>query len=150
MITQIPALIHILLLIDYPHANQLQTELSQGFALLGHLHPGLNWHARTGDKYTAPSTITELHQYHRAYIHKKLAQHRVDPHWQRMAKEIATEVEQGRMAGPFQGPDWLPTPTSPLKEFPHTSQLLPLPHPDPIIAMAFSIEQTGSDAKIGT
>ena len=147
MITQIPALIHILRLIEYPHAEQFNIELSKGFALLGSLHPGLNWHVRTDTKYTTPSSIDELHQYNRTYIHKKLEQNRVDQHWHLMATEIATEVEQGRMAGPFHGPSWLPTNTTALTEFQHTSQLLPLPHPDPIIAMAFSIEQTGSDGK---
>jgi len=147
MITQIPTLIHILDSIHYPHTKQLQQELSQGFSLLGNLHPGLNWHVRTGSKYTCPTSIETLRQHNRVYIHKKLQQNHVDPHWQLMATEIATEVKQGRMAGPFQAPGWLQTKTSPLKKYSHTSNLLPLPHPDPIIAMAFSIEQTGSDGK---
>ena len=147
MITQIPTLIHILDSIQYPHTQQLQQELSQGFTLLGHLHPGLNWHVRTDSKYTCPTSIETLRQHNRTYIHKKLQLNHVDPHWHLMANEIATEVQQGRMAGPFQAPAWLQTNTTPLKEFSHTSTLLPLPHPDPIIAMAFSIEQTGSDGK---
>ena len=147
MITQIPTLIHILDSIQYPHTRQLQQELSQGFTLLGNLHPGLNWHVRTDSKYTCPTSIETLRQNNRAYIHKKLQQNHVDPHWHLMATEIATEVQQGRMAGPFHAPEWLRTNTTPLKEYPHTSSLLPLPHPDPIIAMAFSIEQTGSDGK---
>ena len=81
------------------------------------------------------------------YIHKKLQQQRVDPHWRLMAEEIATEVQQGRMAGPFHGPQWLHHSTTPLLEFEHASTLQPLPHADPIIAMAFSIEQTGSTAR---
>ena len=147
MITQIPTLIHILDSIQYPHTQQLQQELSQGFTLLGHLHPGLNWHVRTDSKYTSPTSIETLRQHNRTYIHKKLQSNQVDPHWHLMANEIATEVQQGRMAGPFQAPAWLQTNTTPLKDYPHTSILLPLPHPDPIIAMAFSIEQTGSDGK---
>ena len=145
--TQIPTLIHILDSIQYPHTQQLQQELSQGFTLLGHLHPGLNWHVRTDSKYTSPTSIETLRQHNRTYIHKKLQSNQVDPHWHLMANEIATEVQQGRMAGPFQAPAWLQTNTTPLKEYSHTSILLPLPHPDPIIAMAFSIEQTGSDGK---
>ena len=147
MITQIPTLIHILDSIHYPHTKQLQQELSQGFSLLGNLHPGLNWHVRADSKYTCPTSIETLRQHNRQYIQKKLQQNHVDPHWQLMATEIATEVQQGRMAGPFQAPEWLQTRTSPLKKYSHTSSLLPLPHPDPIIAMAFSIEQTGSDGK---
>ena len=147
MITQIPALIYILQQIQYPHTEQLQFELSQGFPLLGALHPGLNWHVRTDQKYTTPTSIDQLRQHNQQYIHNKLQQHRIDPHWQLMAKEIATEVQQGRMAGPSHGPTWLQQHTTPLLEFDHTSTLLPLPHPDPIIAMAFSIEQTGSDGK---
>ena len=98
---------------------------------LSWLHPGLNWHVRTGSKYTCPTSIETLRQHNRVYIHKKLQQNHVDPHWQLMATEIATEVKQGRMAGPFQAPGWLQTKTSPLKKHSHTSNLLPLPHPDP-------------------
>ena len=118
-----------------------------GLQLIGALHPGLNWHVRTDQKYTAPTSLDELRQHNREYIHKKLQQQRVDPHWRLMADEIAKEVQQGRMAGPFHGPQWLHHPTTPLLEFEHTSTLQPLPHTDPIIAMAFSIEQTGSDGK---
>ena len=147
MVTQIPALIHILQQLHYPHTTQLQAELSHGFQLIGALHPGLNWHVRTDQKYTAPTSLDELRQHNREYIHKKLQQQRVDPHWRLMADEIAKEVQQGRMAGPFHGPQWLQHSTTPLLEFEHTSTLQPLPHTDPIIAMAFSIEQTGSDGK---
>ena len=147
MVTQIPALIHILQQLHYPHTTQLQAELSHGFQLIGALHPGLNWHVRTDQKYTTPTSLDELRQHNRDYIHKKLQQQRVDPHWRLMADEIAKEVQQGRMAGPFHGPQWLHHHTTPLLEFEHTSTLQPLPHTDPIIAMAFSIEQTGSDGK---
>ena len=52
-----------------------------------------------------------------------------------MADEIAKEVQQGRMAGPFEAPPWLGTDTVPLTIHAHTSNLLPLPHQDPIIAL---------------
>lgn len=71
MITQIPALIHILHHIKYPHTNQLQQELSHGFALLGNLHPGLIWHVRTDNKYTTPTSIAHLRDYNKQYILKK-------------------------------------------------------------------------------
>ncbi len=35
MITQVPALMQLLQTIQYPHIQQLQSELSQGFQLLG-------------------------------------------------------------------------------------------------------------------
>ena len=147
MITQIPTLISLLSTIHYPHTSQLQDELSHGFSLLGHVHPGVNWHVRTDTKYTNPITLTDLKQHNKTYIQKKLRLNNTDTHWKLMAEEIATEVSQGRMAGPFQAPEWFPSQTVPLHLFEHTSTLLPLPDPDPIIALAFSIEQTGSDGK---
>ena len=61
-----------------------------------------------------------------------------------MLDEILAEVETGRMNGPYQAPDWWPVPSvTPSKG--HRRTLLPLPHPDPYIAMACSIEHTGSD-----
>ena len=147
MITQIPTLIHILTQMNYPHTQQLQRELSNGFPLLGNLQPGLNRYVRTDNKYTQPTSIDELRTYNQQYIHKKLQQNHVDTHWELMADEIAKEVQQGRMAGPFEPPPWLQKHTVPLHRHTHTNKLLPIPHHNPIIAMAFSIEQTGSDGK---
>ena len=133
--------------IHYPHTSQLQSELSHGFSLLGHLHPGVNWHVRTDTKYTNPSSIEDLRQHNQTYIQKKLHLNKTDTHWQMMAEEIATEVKQCRMAGPFQAPTWFQCDTVPLQQFDHARNLIPLPDPNPIIALAFSIEQTGSDGK---
>ena len=81
MITQIPALNNLLHTIHYPHTSQLQSELSHGFSLLGHLHPGVNWHVRTDTKYTNPSSIEDLRQHNQTYIQKKLHLNKTDTHW---------------------------------------------------------------------
>ena len=62
-----------------------------------------------------------------------------------MADEIAAEVKAGRMRGPFSAPAWFPSETVQLHTDKHKLQKTPIPHKDPIIAMAFSIKQTGSD-----
>ena len=147
MITQIPALTRLLHTMQYPHLEQLYTELSQGFKLLGHLHPSLNWHVRTDQKYTEPISIAELRAHNRQYMHKKVPQNHTDPYWELMANEIATEVQQGRMAGPFRASEWLETSTVPLSLHEHTKQLTPLPHQDPIIALAFSIRRQIQDSQ---
>ena len=147
MITQIPVLHHILTTIHYPHADILFQELTTGFSLIGQLQPGLNWKVRTDNKYTETQSRAELHTYNRQYILKKLQQGRIDTHWQMMADEIAKEVQMGRMDGPFRAPKWWTRRSVPLQRHKHTANLKPLPHSDPIIALAFSIEQTGSDGK---
>ena len=147
MITQIPLLHHLLQTIHYPHADILFRELTEGFPLIGNLQPGLNWKVRTDTKYTEHQSVPELHTYNRAYILKKLHQHRVDDHWQMMADEIAKEVQMGRMDGPFTAPTWWDVPAVALTCHQHTRQLKPLPHPTPVIAVAFSIHQTGSDGQ---
>ena len=144
MITQIPVLQYLLTTIQYPHADILLQELTTGFSLIGQLQPGLNWKVRTDNKDTETQTRTELHTYNRQYILKKLQQGRVDAHCQLMADEIAKEVQMGRMDGPFRAPKWWTRRSVPLQRHQHTSNLKPLPHSDPIIALAFSIEQTGS------
>ena len=147
MITQIPLLHHLLQTIQYPHADILFRELTDGFPLIGHLQPGLNWKVRTDTKYTEHQSLPELHSYNRDYILKKLHQHRVDDHWQMMADEIAKEVQMGRMDGPFTAPTWWDVPAVALRTHEHTKHLKPLPHPTPVIAVAFSIHQTGSDGR---
>ncbi len=78
MITQIPLLHHLLQTIQYPHADIMFRELTDGFPLIGNLQPGLNWKVRTDTKYTEHQSVPELHAYNREYILKKLHQHRVD------------------------------------------------------------------------
>ena len=147
MITQIPVLHYLLTTIDYPHADILYNELTNGFPLIGDLQPGLNWKVRTDTKYIDTQSRQELHTYNKQYIIKKLHQGQLDAHWKLMADEIAEEVSMGRMDGPFQQPEWWPTKAVSLPHHAHTQQLKPLPHADPVIALAFSIEQTGSDGK---
>ena len=65
-----------------------------------------------------------------------------------MADEIAQEVQTGRMRGPFEPPGWFSKPTTSLRTQKHFLPVQPLPHPYPIIvAMAFSIKQTGPDGQ---
>ena len=131
-VTQIPVLIHLLRSIQYPQTELIYRELSEGFPLMGKLTPGINWHVRQDQKFLEPTPIDEFREKNRTYITDKLEKNSIDEHWEMMLDEILAEVETGRMNGPYQAPDWWPVP-------------LPLPHPDPYIAMAFSIEQTGSD-----
>lgn len=147
MITQIPVLHYLLKTIQYPQADILLQELTNGCPLIGNLHPGLNWKVRTDTKYTETQTRAELHTYNRQYILRNLQQGRIDTHWQMMAEEIANEVTMGRMEGPFREPQWWTTKSVPLSQHQHTMHLKPLPHSDPVIALAFSIEQTRSDGK---
>lgn len=111
--------------IQYPHADILLHELTNGFPLIRNLQPGLNWKVRTDTKYTETQSRAELHTYNRQYILKKLQQGRVDARWNMMAV-VDYQVR--------------PTPSAPT----HTKTQR---RPDPVIALAFSIEQTGSDGK---
>ena len=147
MITQIPTLISLLQRIFYPHTDILQKELSSGFPLLGQLQPGLQWHIRSDNKYTEPHSIEDRQTFNKEYILKKLQHPHVDDNWELMADEIAAEVHAGRMRGPFPPPTWFTTQTVPLQTNKHHLPRLPIPHNNPIIAMAFSIKQTGSDGK---
>ncbi len=90
---------------------------------------------RTDQKYIEPISIDDLRLHSRQYIQEKIQRNNTDTHWALMADEIAKEVQQGRMAGPFEAPPWLGTDTVPLTIHAHTSNLLPLPHQDPIIAI---------------
>ena len=132
--------------LELPQTETLYRELSHGFPLMGELTPGVNWHVRQDQKYLDPTPIPEFSTQNRQYIHEKLRQNRVDQHWEYMLDEIIAEVKLGRMNGPFKAPTWWPCETvCPSKRTDTSGETLPLPHDDPFIAMAFSIEQTGSD-----
>ena len=113
---------------------------------MGELTPGVNWRVRQDQKYLDPTPIPEFSTKKRQYIHEKLRQNRVDQHWEFMLDEIIAEVKLGRMNGPLKAPTWWSCETVCPSKCTNTSgETLPLPHDDPFIAMAFSIEQTGSD-----
>ncbi len=149
MITQIPLLHYLLQTIQYPHADILFRELTDGFPLIGHLQPGLNWKVRTDTKYTEHQSLSELHSYNRDYVLKKLHQHRVDDHWQMMADEIAKEVQMGRMDGPFAAPTWWDRPAVALRTHERTKQLKPLPHPTPYTRQVRMVIPTYAEEKTG-
>lgn len=115
MITQIPALHHLLTTIQYPHATLLLKELTNGFPLIG------------------DPTRTELEGPHRHQIHRGPEENRT-AHVQQTIhpEEIAKEVTMSRMDGPFLAPDWWTTQSVPLHKHQHTQKLKPLPHADPV------------------
>ena len=142
--TQVPVRIHLLRLIQYPQADILERELTNGFQLMGDLQPGTNWYVRTDQKYLHPRSPQDFIDHNHQYMQQKLLKPRVDDPYAFMLEEIVQEVRAGRMNGPFrQPPSW---PTSTITPSGYDMDL-PLPHPTPKIAMAFSIKQTGSDGK---
>ena len=111
---------------------------------MGKLTPGVNWHVRQDRKYLDPTPLEELKTKNHEYIRGKIEMNKIDDRWEFILDEIIGEVKMGRMNGPFAAPDWWPTLTAaPRHE--GVNKLLPLPHDDPFIAMAVSIEQAGSD-----
>ena len=142
--TQIPVLLSLLQQLEYPQLSVLSRELTLGFDLMGTITPGVNWHVRRDQKYLEPTSLPEFAEKNRTYIHQKLRAGNVDQHWERMADEIAEEVRAGRMNGPFKAPSWWNVETVQLRSAPDLA-LSELPDDEPYIAVAFSIEQIGSD-----
>ena len=99
--TQVPVFIHLLKQIQYPQANILEQELTQGFKLMGQLQPGTNWYIRTDQKYLQPKSSEQVADHNQQYVHRKLASPRVDDHYEFMLAEIVQEVKAGRMNGPY-------------------------------------------------
>jgi len=76
-IVQIPTLLHLLSLIDYP-IGDLQHELTHGFNLIGKISPGVRRMATTSRRETDHDVL--------------------------MLKEILNEVEAGKITGPYAAP----------------------------------------------
>ena len=145
-VTQVPVFTRLLRQINYPQADILHQELSSGFRLMGHLQPGTNWYIRSDNKYLMPKTQEEFAEHNDHYVRRKLQQARVDDHYELMLEEIVQEVKTGRMNGPFTAPPHWEHQTITPSKYPEL-RLLPIPHSTPAIALAFSIQQTGSDGK---
>ena len=142
--TQVPVFRHLLRLIQYPQADILERELTNGFRLMGALQPGTNGYVRTDQKYLHPRSPQDFIDHNHQYMQQKLLRPRVDDPYAFMLEEIVQKVGAGRMNGPFRQPASWPTSTITPSGY---DMDLPLPRPTPKIAMAFSIKQTGSDGK---
>ena len=97
--------------------------------------PGVNWRVRQDQKYLDPTPIDEFREKNRSYqlYHRQARK-------ERGRRALGNDARRD----PYQAPHWWTKPSvAPSKGKRRT--LLPIPHSDPYIAMAFSIEQTGSD-----
>ncbi|CAE7864907.1 DNMT3A, partial [Symbiodinium necroappetens] len=122
-------------------------ELTHGFRLLGPLAPGLGWKTRNDLRYADPMPLDEFLQKNELYVKDKLRRCRVDPCWEAMAQEIASDVTKGRMEGPFSSPASWPKQAVPLTTFSHTSKLEKGPIAHKPTCFAFAVHQVGSDGK---
>ena len=59
-IAQVPVFARLLRLIQYPQADILETELTEGFQLMGDIQPGTSWYIRTDQKYVQPKSPQEF------------------------------------------------------------------------------------------
>ena len=100
---------------------------------------------RTDSKYSFPIPIEKARDLNFEYIKNKLSKRKLSEHADSMAAEIAQEVLSYKMDGPFRAPLHWPCQMVALKDFEHTKDLKDLPDPDPLTAVAFAIEQIGSD-----
>ena len=78
---------------------------------------------------------------------RKLERQRVDPAWEVMAAEIASDVQRGRMEGPFEAPPCWGKSTVALAEYQRTKELLPGPCQHVPCCFAFAVRQVGSDGQ---
>ena len=145
-VTRMPVFTRLLRQIDYPQAGVLHQELSSGFRLMGQLQPGTNWYLRSDNKYLIPKTQEEFAEHNDHYVQRKLQQARVDDRYEMMLEEIVQEVKMGRMNGPFTAPPHWEHQTITPSKYPEL-RLLTIRHSTPAIALALSIQQTGSDGK---
>eukprot|EP00438_Fugacium_kawagutii_P035819 Skav235285 [mRNA] locus=scaffold874:522184:536384:- [translate_table: standard] len=120
---QIPVLLKLLEQIAYPGLDDLCTDLSQGFPVLGKLHAGTGWKPRTDGRYSHPIDLETFAKLNHDYVHRKLSRPRVDDHWETIHHELLDEHRLGRLEGPFAShPSW-PVPcvtmdNLPLQEMP--------------------------------
>ena len=101
-------LVHLLRSIQYLQTELIYRELCEGFPLMGKLIRGVNWHVRQDQKCLDPIPIDEFREKIRSYVTDKLEKNAVDEHWEMMLGEILSEIEMGRINGPYQAPDYGP------------------------------------------
>ena len=144
---QIPAFIALLRGCDYPGVETLAAELSNGMPMIGHIRPTPGWLPRTDGKYSDPISFEAFQRLNESHVQERLTRHRVDDEWSVLLEEVMTEVEAGRMEGPFQAPASWKRQAVAVPGRPGFQKLLECPDKCPCIAWAFSVVQEGSDGK---
>ena len=105
--TQVPLFLYLLEQTGFPAMEHVVDDMTNGFNITAHQHPGPGWPVRTDERYRHPISDEQFATLNRVYIHSKLKKGFVDPHWKSMLNEIITECDRGRMRGPFSSPsDW--------------------------------------------
>ena len=113
----------------------------------GSIKSGAGWRLRSDGRYSDPTPIADRLVANDAFVVDKLKACKVDSEWETMAAEIAEDVRQGKMEGPYRGPSHWPKNTVNLPDFERTSRLLDLPTRQRACSFAFAVRQTGSDGK---
>ncbi|CAE7487597.1 rlmN1, partial [Symbiodinium sp. CCMP2592] len=144
-IVQIPLFIELLRGSGYPDSDALQEALTLGFPVTGQLSRSPGWRPRLDDKYAHPISVEAFVTLNHDYVIRKLQHGRVDPEWETMLAEIISEVQLGRMSGPFEAPSSWPRACVPVHSHAGMQRCSPLPYADIRVAGAFSVTQVGSD-----
>ena len=99
--TQIPVFLELLSQCGYPAMADITQDLSFGFDYVGEQHSGPGWLPRLDEAYAHPIKLETFAKLNRQYIHQKLRQGFVDPHWKTMLQELEEEKCCGRVQGPY-------------------------------------------------
>ena len=141
---QVPVLLELLKQCGMTQLDNLAEDLTNGFAVVGHLHPGPGWLPRTDDRFQNPMDLQTFQTLNHQFVKARLKSIKPDPHWQAMLDELLKERKMGRLQGPFIGPPTWPVATVGTPTLPVT----PLPDDDLCCAFSFSIEQTDKVRRI--
>ena len=71
-VTNVPVMLHLLQLLGYPQLDELGKDLNEGFAMLGSLHPGVDWQPRSDEWYSSPMSTGVRHSQRR--VHTRIHQ----------------------------------------------------------------------------
>lgn len=91
--------------------DDITEDLTLGFDYVGPQHPGPGWAPRLDETYSHPIRLDTFKQLNEQYIHQKLVRGFVDPRWEEMLRELASEKTLGRVQGPFSAPSTWPKQT---------------------------------------
>ena len=76
--------------------------------LLLRIQPGAGWRIRRNERYSGPTPIDDFLRARDSFVVNKLQAYRVDPDWETVAAEIAEDLKNGKMEGPFASPTHWP------------------------------------------
>ena len=146
----VPLLLHVGRLLNYPGIDVLMEDVTKGFVLFGPLRPGECWNQSEIWTPVDPLTMPSFLQKNAEHVKHAVHHRRPDQHVHAIMETLLRERSEGKVSGPYQAPaHWgfqsVPLPAKWRQHVDLVQPLLPWVHQSAAASVAFAIVTEGKE-----